>query len=70
MYILDREDQHRVLSDLMLIESHEGGWLKRYVDNESKEWTLYYPFPEGHGGGQCYLRKGYLPEDDKDVQYG
>lgn len=67
MYVLDNEAQLHILTELTLVESEDEGWLRRYTDDEGNEWTLYHPFPEVHGGGPPYLRRGQPPRNDEEV---
>lgn len=64
MYVLGSEEQERLLSNLSIVETTDGGWTKKLVDpNTGEKWILYFPHSSSHGGGQRYLRREPVPED-------
>jgi hypothetical protein len=57
IYILDQQEQQKLIDALHLVEKLEGGWRLQYLDPASQQsWVLFYAYPEDHGGGFPILR--------------
>jgi len=64
MYILNQDEQHKLLERLILIETLNGGWTKLYIDsNNNTKWLLFYHHGEIQGGGFPVLRENPPPNE-------
>jgi hypothetical protein len=64
VYVLDEQEQERLLPELDLVAVEDEGWTKRLLNpSTGEQWTLYYPSSGEHGGGLRFLRLEPAPND-------